>query len=62
MGTLLCESLAAFETIHLLAASKTLKQAPALSWKLLHPDSLERKDVKLALKLFLDTTAAAFTF
>ena len=51
-------SFADLETIYLLETSLTLKKAPALSWKALHPHALKRQSVKLALKVFLNTTAA----
>ena len=52
-------SFAELESIYLKEAKYTLKKAPTLSWKALHPHSLERQDVKLALKIFADTTVAA---
>ena len=52
-------SFAELENLYLLETSHTLKKAPNLSWKALHPHSLERQSVKLALKIFTDTNAAA---
>ena len=39
--------------------SKILKKAPQVTWKALHPHSLERQNVKLALKIFNDSNIAA---
>ena len=50
---------AELESIYLKEAKYTLKKAPTLSWKALHPHLLERQDVKLAFKIFVDTTVAA---
>ena len=52
-------SFAELESIYLKEAKYKLKKAPTLSWKALHPHSLERQNVKLALKIFADTTVAA---
>ena len=52
-------SFADLETIYLLEIFLTLKKAPALSWKALHSHALKRQNVKLALKVFSNTTAAA---
>ena len=47
------------ETMYNLEADSTLKQAYRLTIKALHPHSIERQNVRLALKLFDDTTAKA---
>ena len=52
-------SFADLETIYLLETSLTLKKAPALLWKALNRHALERQNVKLALKVFSNKTAAA---
>ena len=59
LDTMLRASFGDLECIHDLEVSKVLKEAPQLSWKALHPHSLERQNVKLALKIFADTNAAA---
>ena len=47
------------ETMYNLEADSTLKQAYRLTIKALHPHSIERQNVRLALKIFDDTTAKA---
>ena len=47
------------ETMYNLESNSTLKQAYRLTYKALHPHSIERQNVRLALKLFDDTTAKA---
>ena len=52
-------SFAELETIYNVEMSMVLKKAPQLTWKALHPHSLERQNVKLALRIFNDTNCAA---
>ena len=59
LGNMLQASFVDLEVIHNLEMSKILKKAPQLTWKALHLHSLERQNVKLALKIFNDSNIAA---
>ena len=59
LGNMLQASFVDLEVIHNLEMSKILKKAPQLTRKALHPHSLERQNVKLALKIFNDSNIAA---
>ena len=56
---MLRSSFAELEHIYITEMDCSLKKTPSLSWKALHPHSLERKCVSLALKVFTITNAAA---
>ena len=58
LGNMLQASFVDLEVIHNLEMSKILKKAPQLTWKALHQHSLERQNVKLALKIFNDSNIA----
>ena len=55
-------SFAKLEHIYITEMDCSLKKAPSLSWKALHPHSLERQCVSLALKVFTITNAAALQY
>ena len=45
-------SFSELEHVYEMEKSFTIKQAYRLSWKALHPHSIERQNVKLALRIF----------
>ena len=52
---------ASFSHFHMYNMEQTslVKQATRLNYKSLHPHSIERQNVKLVLRIFCDSTAAA---
>lgn len=52
-------SFADLEHIYEMEKSLTIKQAYRLTWKALHPHSIERQNVKLALRIFNESNVAA---
>ena len=52
-------SFAELEHVYEMEKSLTIKQAYRLSWKALHPHSIERQNVKLALRIFNKTINVA---
>ena len=48
-----------FDVIYQLEQTSVIKQGNRLIYKCLHPHSIERQNVKLALRVFCDTTVAS---
>ena len=54
-----CASFSDLTTLCSMEKNLTIKQSYLLSWKYLYPNSIERRNVKLALKIFDRSTIAA---
>ena len=58
-SVLLNASFCDLKTVYEIENSSTIKKAYRLSWKALHPHSIERQNVKLVLRIFNETNVAA---
>ena len=58
-NTILAASFSHFEVMYNMEQTSLVKQATRLNYKSLHPHSIERQNVKLVLRIFCDSTAAA---
>ena len=56
---ILCASFAELEHVYETGKSLTIRQAYRFSWKELYPHSIERQNVKLALRIFNEPNVAA---